>query len=247
MDQHAQPDRTTPLQSVWSMVLSVSTVSLLWRSLSVAIQLCVGVLEGEDGLTLNCHSTQFHWPCTLEWGCSVEPCMLIDCRIKFFSPIPNWYFKNHLLYCTKSYIHHLLTYLAFLINKLQLYQECCHNNKYFNSILRKDFLLIVQRIKLGIIWWHIWKEHAQLTPYKPHNYCIAGNLREAEMFAIFATQWPIAKICFLAPLGMPVLPQLELSTCFDKHGSLPYHCVEAKLHAEFLSSSHFRVCTHVKL
>ena len=28
-------------------------------------------------LILNPHSTQCHWPCTLEWGCSVGPCMLI--------------------------------------------------------------------------------------------------------------------------------------------------------------------------
>ena len=35
-------------------------------------------------LTLNRHSTQCHWPCTLEWGCSVGSCTLIHCRIKFW-------------------------------------------------------------------------------------------------------------------------------------------------------------------
>ena len=37
-------------------------------------------------LTLNCHSTQCHWPHTLEeWGCFVGPCMLIHrCTITVF-------------------------------------------------------------------------------------------------------------------------------------------------------------------
>ena len=34
-------------------------------------------------ITLNHHSTQYHWQHTLEWGCSVGSCMLINFHIKF--------------------------------------------------------------------------------------------------------------------------------------------------------------------
>ena len=37
--------------------------------------------------------------------------------------------RNQLLYYTKSYMHHLLTYLTFLLNKMQFYQKCCHEER----------------------------------------------------------------------------------------------------------------------
>ena len=50
-------------------------------------------------LTLNHHGTQCHWSCTLEeWGCFVEPCMLIHwCMIGVFS-YPKLMLKNLLLH-----------------------------------------------------------------------------------------------------------------------------------------------------
>ena len=43
--------------------------------------------------------------------------MLIQCYTKAGFTHPKLMLKNRLLYCTKGYIHHLLTYLAFLLNK----------------------------------------------------------------------------------------------------------------------------------
>ena len=37
-------------------------------------------------------------------------------------PYPKLLLKNRLLYCTKSYIQHLPTYLPFFLNKMQFYQ-----------------------------------------------------------------------------------------------------------------------------
>ena len=66
-------------------------------------------------VTLNQTNTQCHWLYVLEWGCSVGPCMLVDFHIKFSFLLSQTDIKNQLLYCTKSYIHHLLTCLAFFL------------------------------------------------------------------------------------------------------------------------------------
>ena len=76
-------------------------------------------------LTPNRHSTQCHWPYTLEWGCSVGPCMLIHYHIKFLFSYPKLILKFHLLYCTMCYIHCLLTYLALILYLSKIY-TCIH-------------------------------------------------------------------------------------------------------------------------
>ena len=45
-------------------------------------------------LTLNCRSTQCHWPRTLEWGGSIRPCMLIHRHIKFPFSCPKLILKK---------------------------------------------------------------------------------------------------------------------------------------------------------
>ena len=42
--------------------------------------------------------------------------------------------KNRLLYCTKSYIHRLPTYLPFLLNKMQFYQKCYHEKRFWKHL-----------------------------------------------------------------------------------------------------------------
>ena len=105
--------------------------------------------------TLNCHSTQCHWPSTLEWGCSVGACMLIHWSIKFLFFYPKLIQKkNCLLYFTKSYIHCLLTYLAFLLNKMQFYRNAAKKkgaSKVENVAMKKGFKNT--RYTAHVDWW----------------------------------------------------------------------------------------------
>ena len=59
-----------------------------------------------------------------------------------FKTLISWFkliTKNHLLYCTKDYIHRLLAYLEFLLNKIEFYQKATMKD-------RRTWLLIVQII-----------------------------------------------------------------------------------------------------
>ena len=74
-------------------------------------------------LTINCHPV----PLTTHSGGGLfdRPRLLIHCRTKFLSSYSKPTFKNLLLYFTMNYIHRLLTYLVFHLNKTQLYRKYC--------------------------------------------------------------------------------------------------------------------------
>ena len=61
------------------------------------------------------------------WAMHVDPSVYKSCFLLSQTDT-----KNRLLYCTKSYIHRLLTYLAFLLNKMQFYRKCCHKERLQN-------------------------------------------------------------------------------------------------------------------
>ena len=82
-DQHAWPNKTTPLLwSAWSMALSAMTIESEWFI-----------------YLFNHHSTQCHWPRALEWGCSTSPCMLIHWCANFLFSYHKLILKIVLTYC----------------------------------------------------------------------------------------------------------------------------------------------------
>ena len=92
-------------------------------------------------LTLIRHSTSV--PLTTQSGDG------LFCQAVLADPLPYKTFfscliltlKSCLLFCTKSYIHRLLTYLAFLLNEMQFYQKCCYEER-LQSIFYYVYILL---------------------------------------------------------------------------------------------------------
>ena len=80
--------------------------------------------------------------------------------------------KNRLRNCTKTYIHHLSTYIAFLLNKMHFYQEYYHEGRFQKHLNEGLSLNSLKNLVFGNhkYMMHTQKEHAQLIPYMPYNY-----------------------------------------------------------------------------
>ena len=68
--------------------------------------------------------------------------------------------ENCLLYCTKSYIHHLPTHLAFLLNKMQFYQKYYHKERLQKHRQEGPFSNSPKNLVSGNHMMHTQKEHA---------------------------------------------------------------------------------------
>ena len=74
--------------------------------------------------------------------------------------MPKMLLKHPLLYCTKSCVHCLLTYLAFLINKMELYRNAATKSlqKYCTILLFIWYLGKTLRLEYFCMYYNIWKQ-----------------------------------------------------------------------------------------
>ena len=82
---------TSNLRPFWKDSFLELVISVMKRG-TASHQRCCYLLN--KLLTLDHHSTQCHWPHTLEWGCFVGPCMLICRRTKSVFSYPKLMLKN---------------------------------------------------------------------------------------------------------------------------------------------------------
>ena len=102
--------------------------------------LCTVKFNQSTNHSINCHSTQCQWPCTLEWGCSVGPWMLIHQQysaliMSYRPPSQPWLVNvgSHFKTVSIQWIYYSLVHTLWL----------------------EEWLHVISLDWLWRIWWHL--------------------------------------------------------------------------------------------
>ena len=159
--------------------------------------------------TLDRQSMQRHWPCTLEWDCSVWQCLLVHCHIKFsFS-----YSKLMLKLPTLLYqgVHSSFANIPCFSSKQMhfYYWKCCHEERFQKYLIERLASNIPKKYSLRIIW-RTFKKNMLNILQSSHSYKPNKPLSPLVVFS--TTNCLHLLFCFVAPTVFSIW---DFSQCSD--------------------------------